>query len=207
MAGSQDSLATREAILQATYLAMSKHGYPNLTIDTIAREFEKSKSLIYHHYGGKEEILVDFLDYLLGHFEAEILDRSVDDPDERLRNIIDRSIPRDLAQSVPDDVEDDQLRLRQAFFEIRSQAAHNGVFRDRIAQTDASLHDALADTIADGVESGDFEPVDPDTTATFIQSAMYGAMEQDATVEDDAIVQQTRQELLAYIDTQVRRSE
>lgn len=207
MAGGHNPESTREAILEATYLAISKHGYPNLTIENIAEEFDKSKSLIYHHYEGKEAILIDFLDYLLGHFDADVVDQTIDNPDKRLLSIIDRSIPQDLAQSVPEDIEDDQLRLRQAFFEIRSQAPHNETFRNRIEHTDAILHDALADVIADGVESGVFKPVDPDTTATFIQSAMYGAMERDATVEDDTIVKQTRKELLAYIDNLIRQSQ
>ena len=40
------AVGTRAAIMEATFEALSKHGYADLTIQTIADEFEKSKSLL-----------------------------------------------------------------------------------------------------------------------------------------------------------------
>jgi len=51
--------------MSATYRALREHGYADLTIQQIADEFEKSKSLIYYHYDTRTELLVAFIDHLL----------------------------------------------------------------------------------------------------------------------------------------------
>ena len=63
---------TREEIMRATYLALCEHGYASLTIQRISDEFPKSKSLIYHHYDGKDDLLIDFLEFVLERFEKTV---------------------------------------------------------------------------------------------------------------------------------------
>ncbi len=63
---------TRAEIMDATYEALRKHGYAELTIQTIADEFPKSKSLLYYHYDAKDDLLVDFVDWLVEEFAAEV---------------------------------------------------------------------------------------------------------------------------------------
>ncbi|PSP70021.1 TetR/AcrR family transcriptional regulator, partial [Halobacteriales archaeon QH_9_66_26] len=70
---------TQAAIMDATYRALCEHGYADLTIQTIADEFDKSKSLLYYHYDTKDEILIGLLDYLLGQFTIRV---AIDPPDE-----------------------------------------------------------------------------------------------------------------------------
>ncbi|MEF8774483.1 MAG: helix-turn-helix domain-containing protein, partial [Halobacteriales archaeon] len=53
-----DAEDTDEALMAATYRALCEHGYADLTIQQIGAEFEKSTSLLYHHYDGKDELLV-----------------------------------------------------------------------------------------------------------------------------------------------------
>ncbi|VTT87832.1 Transcriptional regulator, TetR family [Halorubrum sp. DM2] len=69
---------TRQAILGAAFRALCEHGYANVTIQRIGDEFDKSPSLVYHHYDGKDELLIDLLEYLLDQFEASIADGSAE---------------------------------------------------------------------------------------------------------------------------------
>ena len=71
---------TREAILGAAFRALREHGYANVTIQRIGDEFDKSPSLVYHHYDGKDDLLVDLMSYLLDEFEASIADGGHPDP-------------------------------------------------------------------------------------------------------------------------------
>ncbi|ELZ53713.1 MULTISPECIES: TetR/AcrR family transcriptional regulator [Halorubrum] len=73
---------TRQAILGAAFRALCEHGYANVTIKRIGDEFDKSQSLVYHHYDGKDDLLLDLLEYLLDQFEASIADGSATDPPE-----------------------------------------------------------------------------------------------------------------------------
>ncbi|OYR82216.1 TetR family transcriptional regulator, partial [Halorubrum ezzemoulense] len=61
---------TRQAILGAAFRALCEHGYANVTIQRIGDEFDKSPSLVYHHYDGKDDLLIDLLGFLLDEFEA-----------------------------------------------------------------------------------------------------------------------------------------
>jgi AcrR family transcriptional regulator len=88
---------TRTEMLQATYAALQKHGYTDLTIDDIDEEFPKSKSLIYQYYSGKDELLLDFLTFMLEHFESEVQDETDLDPQERLDRTADESHERPVA--------------------------------------------------------------------------------------------------------------
>jgi AcrR family transcriptional regulator len=54
------STSTVDAIMQATYRSIQQHGYTNLSIEKIATEAELSKSALYNHYNGKEDLLSDF---------------------------------------------------------------------------------------------------------------------------------------------------
>lgn len=80
VAGTADQDATQEAIMDATYQALCKHGYTDLTIQKIADEFGKSKSLLYYHHDTKDEILIVLLEYLLNQFTVEDTIDPTDDP-------------------------------------------------------------------------------------------------------------------------------
>ena len=96
---------TRLEILAATYAAIDKHGYAALSVQHIADEFPKSKSLLYHHYDGKDDLLLDFLEFLQSQFESFTDVSTVGDPDERLDAFLDVFVPR-KSQSSPNPADD-----------------------------------------------------------------------------------------------------
>ncbi|MFB6101875.1 MAG: TetR/AcrR family transcriptional regulator [Haloplanus sp.] len=84
-----DDTEARTAIMQATDEALIEHGYENLTIQWIGDQFHKSKSLIYQHYGGKDEVLVALLEFLLGHLESQLPQPETRDAHDCLQNFLD----------------------------------------------------------------------------------------------------------------------
>lgn len=85
----QEAADTGEAIMEATYRALCKHGYVNLTMQAIADEFEKTKAVLYYHYDTKDDLLVAFLDYLLDRFTEQLDIDNVVHPNDRLEALID----------------------------------------------------------------------------------------------------------------------
>jgi AcrR family transcriptional regulator len=60
-----DPADTKEVIMRATYRALKRYGYAELSIGRIADEADLSKSAFYNHYDGKDDLLLSFLDFML----------------------------------------------------------------------------------------------------------------------------------------------
>jgi AcrR family transcriptional regulator len=185
-----DPTDTREAIMLATYQALRKHGYANLTIQHIGDEFEKSKSLLYHHYDGKDQLLLDFLEFMLEQFEDRIPFPGVQTERAYLEAILDRV----LVTPLPDDQRD----FQRAMVELRAQAAHDEAYRDYFTRSDQFFRKQLAHVIRAGIERDVFEPMDPSQTAATLQAIVVGAMTQRVTSEDD-LTEAVRAEVDRYL--------
>lgn len=178
---------TREQLIQAAFRALCEHGYSNLTLEKIGSEFEKSTSLVYHHYEGKNALLLDLLEYLLEQYEAGI-PLSDRDPAAQLHELV------TAVFSVRNTAGFDR-----ALVELRAQATHDEEFRSLFGRTDDLIRTQLAQIIETGVEDGTFADVDPEQTAAFIHVTLVGAHTIRATSAGDS-VPAARDELEEYLD-------
>ena len=170
---------TREAIMEATYAALCKHGYADLTMQAIADEFDKTKAVLHYHYDTKEELLVAFLDYLLDRFLDTVAVESGDDPADRLVALLDALLlgDHDAMSGI------DHWEYHTALLEIRAQAPHNDAFREQLTTNYRYVADAIAAVLEDGVERGVFREVDPDRTATWLLATVNGARLHQVTLD------------------------
>ncbi|WP_435551804.1 TetR/AcrR family transcriptional regulator [Natrinema sp. CGMCC1.2065] len=164
-------------IMEATYTAVSKHGYSDLTIQDIADEFENSKTLIYYHYNGRSELLVDFLDYVLQRFLAE-LPASSESPRDELETLVDTLLPTT--------VDEEPYRVMLAMFELRVNAPHDDDCREQYLAVDNELKSHLTDILSRGLEAGDFERIDPAVEAELFLSLLIGTRARRLTVYEPA---------------------
>ncbi|MCU4926528.1 TetR/AcrR family transcriptional regulator [Halobacteria archaeon AArc-dxtr1] len=186
------SSETVDEIIEATYRALSKHGYPETTIARIAAEFDKSKSLLYYHYDSKDELLEDFFGFLCDRLEEDLADHSDEDPHEQLLALLDRILPSAS--------NDEQFQFRQAYFEIRAQAPHNRAYQEKISRSDELVLNALTETIERGIESGRYRDVDASQRAELIFSSLMGIIERATTLEDRALLERNREALTQRIE-------
>ncbi len=187
-----DADDTRAAIMRATYRALCEHGYADLTIQRIGDEFEKSKSLLYHHYDGKDDLLVDFLAFVLDRFEADAAVEEYDDAREHLDALLDHLLPREM--------DPERRQFTAAMVELRGQAPHDAAYREQFTRTDRAFHDRLAGVIRRGVEQGAFREVDPEAVAEMLLTTVHGAMARRATTDDADWVPAVRREVDAYVE-------
>lgn len=180
---------TREAIMKATYDALSKHGHADLTIQRIGDEFEKSKSLLYHHYDSKDALLIDFLGFMIRRMEERVPIDEGDTADEQLGIGFDHVFTELLSE--------EEERFMGAIVELRAQATHDETYRERFTKNDAFLQDRLAEIIAAGIEEGIFRDVDPDRAASMLLTTILGAMFRYTTA--DADLTPVREELGEYL--------
>lgn len=212
---------TREAILGAAFRALCEHGYADLTISRIGEEFDKSPSLVYHHYDGKDELLVDLLGFLLDGFESSLSAGEFDlPPRERLDAYL-------AAMTRPESVDDEHApdaRFLTAIVELRAQAASDDAYRDHFDRSDRvfgrflerSVREAAAELDADAVDAGgvitphDTDPADADRVtpaevAATLQTIATGGMLRWATTADRDWAADARRGGRRYLNTMLPR--
>lgn len=187
-----DTDDTRTAIMRATYAALIEHGYENLTIQRIGDEFPKSKSLIYQHYDGKDEVLVELLEFLLTHFESQMPEPADDaDADDCLRSLLSF-----VLEPNPDEA---RASLTKVMVELRGQAPHNETFRSYFSANDRRFRRDLITLLERGIEEGVYRSVDTDAVASFLLTVMAGETVRRATTDDAVDSDAVCAELDAYI--------
>lgn len=186
----EDPDSTREEILAAAYRALCAHGYADLTIDRIGDEFEKSVSLIYHHYDGKDDLLLACLEFMLEHYRADADAESPSDPRAELECLCDSLL---FADASPGD-----QQFVRALIELRGQAPHNAAYRDYFTRSDRFFQERIETILETGIERGVFREVDPERTGQMIHTILSGALFRYATADDDEWLPPLREELRAY---------
>ncbi|MFB6188677.1 MAG: TetR family transcriptional regulator C-terminal domain-containing protein [Halapricum sp.] len=189
-----DPSDTRTAIMKATFDALVEYGYAGLTIDRIDEFFPKSKSLLYHHYDGKDDLLLDFLERLLDEHEAGVGCRDDADALTRLNRILDGVTAASMDET-------DRGFVR-ALVELRAQAAHEAAYREHFTTSGAFFRDRLATIVADGIDEGVFRDVDPDQVAAMLYTLATGVMTERVT-DNDPHVEAVRAELDAYVEVRL----
>ena len=194
-----DSGETRTAIMRATYEALIEHGYENLTIQRIGDKFPKSKSLIYQHYDGKDEVLVELLEFLLDHFETQMPKPAGGNAHDCLRAILDYVLAPE-----PDT---ERVELTKVMVELRGQAPHNETFEAYFTANDGRFRRSLADIVERGIEEGVYRPVDADAVAEFLLTTISGGTVRRATAADAVDIVAIRNEVDAYLDARLLRDD
>lgn len=191
-----DPTDTREELMAATYAALCEHGYAELTIQRISDQFPKSKSLLYHHYDSKDELLVDFLSFILDYLETTVPQETDVDAVEQLTDLLEYLLPAD-----PDP---ERVQFIRAIIELRAQAGSNPEYQAQFTRSTQYFQQRFADIIAHGAETGVFRPVDAEQVASLLVASIDGAMLQQVTT-DTASAQPTIHELRAELDAYIDR--
>ena len=179
-----------EEMMCATYRALCRHGYADLTMQDIADESEKSKAALHYHYDSKHDLLCAFLDYLYDRFVEKTSDLDCSTPEARLRSLVDVV----LAKSG-----DDAEGFETALLEIRAQAPYEPGFRERLAKFEEHLAGELTATLEEGVAEGTFQSdIDPADTARFLVTVLTGATTERVTVGRSA--ECTKRMLREYVE-------
>jgi len=192
---------TRQELMGATYRALCEHGYAELTIQRISDQFPKSKSLLYHHYDSKDELLVEFLSFVLDHLEST-MPQDDDEPREALQRLLDHLLPTEPTT--------EQRQFRRAIIELRAQAANDPEYRAQFTRSTKQFQDRFAQIIDDGHDEDVFRAVDADRVAAFVVATIDGAMLQQATTDQtlsETTIRELRTELATYLDRRLMEPE
>lgn len=181
---------TTDDIMCATYRALCRHGYANLTMQDIADEWSKSKAALHYHYDTKRGLLLAFLDYLFDAYTDRVADDGDGPPSERLQSLLSDALNPPRADAARE--------LRTALFEVKAQAPHDDGFRERLERFDHYLQEEIRGVVAEGVDTGAFRAdINPETTATLLVTLVNGARSRRVAIGDDAGVPEA---IRAFVD-------
>lgn len=182
---------TNDEIIEATYRALCKHGYADLTIQRIADEASMTTAAVHYHFDTKKELLNTFLRHVIERFEQRLPSDAME-PRERLALFLD-------AVFEPVNSRDDDFPV--ALMELKAQAPFQEVYRQRLTELDGKMWTVVVSTVRDGIAAGHFEDVDPETVARFVVTSINGAHARRVALGEDP--QETRWMIEMYLERQL----
>lgn len=180
----------KKEIIEATNSALQKHSYSDLSIQNIADEFEKSKSLLYHHYNSKDEILLDFLDHILERFEDEVFSEEGEDIVEEFQE------KAFMAFNVCED-----CGFLKTLVELRAQALRDEEFSKRFERFEEVYVKRITELLEEGQREGEFrKDLKAEKVARFINLVNNEAIYRKA---ENHGLESSKDELRNYLDSRV----
>lgn len=192
----ENPVNTREEILAATYRTLRDRGYADLTMQAIGEELDQSPSLVYHHYEDKDALVLACLEYLLEHFRDEYSYETIDDPRERLEEVVDWCFGTA-------DADDDRQPFVRTVLELRVQAIHDPAYRAHFTRSDQVFAETIAAIIRAGIDTGDFRECDPNAVAETLQTVFFGMISRLFSTDADGWAEAVSNEVELYLDSRV----
>jgi AcrR family transcriptional regulator len=160
---------TNQSILRAGLLEASVVGLSHLTIGGLAETTDMSKSGLYAHFGSKEQLQLDILDFAADHFRDVVVLPALAEPAglPRIRTVLERWMGWDGAGDLA--LPGGCIFVAAA---IELDDAPDGPVRDRLAEHHATFQDVLRRIHRSAVVVGDL--VDSDSVEFSHQ--LYGHM-------------------------------
>jgi AcrR family transcriptional regulator len=177
---------SKKEIIEATCRALEKHGYSGLSIQNIADEFEKSKSLLYHHYDSKEDLLLDFLDHQLEAFREKAEEDSEEDVKEAFREKAFMAFDEETGM--------------KGFIEIRTEGLRDERFRERFQEFSQAYREKLEELIRKGQKEDVFKEAEGEKVSEFIDAVNKEAIFSGAMEEDTEVL---KEELEFYLEQKI----
>ena len=128
---------SKDEIMEATYQALCRYGYAELTIEKIAEESEKAKSNIYYHFDDKEELMLAFLDFMKLKLESE-LEKFEGHGKERFDDIL------DLMLGIDDE---EMWAFHKSLQDLQARAQYQEEFAEKFKSLDQMLESELLNSI------------------------------------------------------------
>lgn len=116
----------KEEIMEASYSVLCREGYSGLSIQNIADELGRGKSYIYHYYSSKEDLMVSFLEYILGEMDSASQDYSDLSSEEKLGAMIDEALKLD----------EERKQFKKAVLEMQAKTPFKQEYAEKFRKID-----------------------------------------------------------------------
>lgn len=201
--GRSDSSAdTRTAIMEATFRALSKHGYSDLRMRDIGEELDMSRTLIHYHYDGKHDLISALLEYIVDQYEGSVEVTEETDPWSELDLRIDQCL------FGPEFNEEfGHWERMRVYHDLFSQAQHNELHQEIFTRHYERIRGSITQVIERGIKEGVFRDVDAEEIAQLITDIIHVARERKISLGQDEAPTQARRAIDRFVLSSLVNSE
>ncbi|GCF14558.1 hypothetical protein Harman_24930 [Haloarcula mannanilytica] len=160
---------TRDVIMEATFRALSKHGYKDLRVRDIGEEMDMSRQVIHYHYDGKYDLISSFLEYIIDQYEGSVEVDDETDPRSELDTRIDRCL---FGPEFDDFSHWDRMKV---YHELYAYAQNDDEHRELFNEHYDRLRESIVAAIEEGIEQGTFRDVDAELMGQLITDVIHAA--------------------------------
>lgn len=184
---------TREVIMEATFRALSKHGYKDLRMRDIGEEMEMTRQVIHYHFDGKNDLLASFLEYVAEQYEGSVEVPEDADPREELDRRIDQCL------FGPEFDEFGHWDRMKVFHELYSHAQNDDQHRRIFNNHYERMRDSIVEVVEQGMEEGVFRKVDAERMGQLITDVIHAARGRKISLGHDDAPEEARRAIDEFI--------
>jgi AcrR family transcriptional regulator len=177
---------TREEIMEATFRALSEHGYKDLRVRDIGEEMELSRQVIHYHFDGKYDLLSSFLEYIIDQYEGSVEVADDMDPRSELDARIDQCL---FGPEFDEFTHWDRMKV---YHELYAHAQNDDEHRELFEEHYARLRGSIVDVIEDGIEQRVFRDVNAERMGQLITDVIHAARERRISLGHDDAPEEAR---------------
>ncbi len=159
----------RDQVVDVARRLFGERGTTDVSMDEIASEAGVARSTVYVYFANRDELLRACLQGMLEQLVEGVARTWESDaaPVQRLSRLIDEMLAR---------VDESPAFVRLAL--VTQGAAFGGAeaVGNELAVIGLAVAGLIRDLVVEGIERGDFRPIDPDLAITLIGQQVYGAM-------------------------------
>lgn len=187
------STETREAIMEATFRALSKHGYTDLRMRDIGEEMDKTRQVIHYHYDGKYDLMSQFLEYIIDQYEGSVEVDADAPPREELDARIDQCL---FGPEFDDFSHWDRMKVyHELFTHAQNDEKHRAIFNDHYER----IRSSITEVVEDGIEKGVFREVDAARMGQLITDVIHAARGRKLSLGHDDAPEEARKAIDEFI--------
>jgi AcrR family transcriptional regulator len=185
--GESRSKDTRKVIMEATFRAISKHGYKDLRMRHIGDEMELTRQVIHYHYDGKYDLVSSFLAYIIEQYEGSVEVEADADPRTELDARIDQCL------FGPEFGEFSHWDRMKVYHELYTYAQNDEQHRELFNEHYERIRESIVDVVDAGIEQGVFREVDSVRVGQLITDIIHAARGRRISLGHEEAPEEARQ--------------
>jgi AcrR family transcriptional regulator len=184
---------TREVIMEATFRAISEHGYADLRMRDIGEEMEMTRQVIHYHFDGKYDLIASFLEYVIDQYEGSVEVEEGGDPRTELDARIDQCL---FGPEFGEFTHWDRMKVyHELFAHAQNDDRHREIFNDHYDR----IRGSIVEVVERGIEEGTFRSVDAELMGQLVTDVIHAARGRRIALGHDEAPKEARRAIDEFV--------
>ena len=184
---------TREVIMEATFRAISEHGYADLRMRDIGEEMELTRQVIHYHFDGRYDLIASFLEYVIDQYEGSVEVDERADPRTELDARIDQCL---FGPEFGEFTHWDRMKVyHELFAHAQNDERHREIFTDHYDR----IRGSIVEVVERGIDEGAFRPVDAELMGQLVTDVIHAARGRRISLGHDDAPEEARRAIDEFV--------